>query len=480
MTALLLSLPGDVLIAILVNLDVEDLLCTLQASLENTCRALYVFCASTDYIWHNIKINYPLNLPHQVITNIPSAELRKHCVEGLRIDHNWRKNPPSLKTLSRIDNGGIIEQMQYLPPKWLVSMSRVSTSLRPTCVLSIWDCDTSGDAKRIKRFLLEPHGLSKFSASLSKDEKHVLVVIFNGHAEILTVYHIPLQDSDYLADPDKYISSRVIKNDMAGSVFEADICGETVSCLIAQFRMGRPSYQVLFLNTRSGNHVRADVNPFTKLQVRLFPDSFLLLSGVQSPQNLILRLYDASSFLQKLKTPANIHFDSGLSLGTPCAEYSFSAPGTIHQEYKLSTGNLSTAALIFPRGTNNRLVRFPVRSDDNGVTMSGPQSELRSQTFYKTAAHVDMSPEFIALGPCGQRAVWLERAWNEESDRTGFNVMKGAFSDQPGAVSNVGSLIPTYVALPFEVETCQSIAFDEAMGRVFLGLYTGEIYVLNL
>ncbi|KAJ3866539.1 hypothetical protein EV359DRAFT_36379, partial [Lentinula novae-zelandiae] len=99
---------------------------------------------------------------------------------------------------------------------------------------------------------------------------------------------------------------------------------------------------------------------------------------------------------------------------------------------------------------------------------------------YRTPAHVDMSPEFIALGPCGQRAVWLERAWNEESDRTGFNSMKGAFSGQPGAISNVGSLIPTYVALPFEVETCQSIAFDEAMGRVFLGLYTGEIYVLNL
>ncbi|KAJ3734326.1 hypothetical protein DFJ43DRAFT_1152521 [Lentinula guzmanii] len=478
MTSLLLSLPDDILITILVALNAQDLI-----SISLTCRALYVFCASTDYIWHTIDIDFPLNLSHQAIADISPAQLQKHCVDGLRVEYNWRKNPPSLKTLSRIEHGGIVDQIQYLAPQWLVSMARVSTSLGPTCVLSIWDCNISGDVKRIERISLEPRGLSKFSATLSEDRTHVLIVIFGSpRAEILRVYHIPLQ-TDYNADPNKYITSRLMANDVAESVFEADICGEIVSCLIARFDMGQPVYQLLFLDAKSGRHLRINVDvppPFTKLQVRLFPDSFLLLSGVEGPQNLVLRIYDTTSILKGLKHSNSDFSASRQSLGTPCAKYSSSALGSRSQEYKLSASHLSTvAALIFPSGTSNRFVRFPVHSDNEGVTRFGHQSELQSHTFHKPR-NVETYPEFISLGHRGQRAVWLERKWDEESDRIRFNLMKGSFpSDHSGDV-DVGPLLREHIALPFVVDTCQSMAFDEATGRIFLGLYTGEIYVLGL
>ncbi|KAJ3714243.1 hypothetical protein C8R42DRAFT_683471 [Lentinula raphanica] len=482
MTSSLLSLPDDVLIVILVALRARDLI-----SISLTCRALYVFCRNTDYIWHAIDIDLPLNLPHEDIGSISADELRRHCVEGLRVEHNWHNNPPNLKALSRIDHGGIIDQMQCLPPRWLVSMARVSTGLGPRCVLSIWDCDIPGHAKKIESISLEPRGLSRFAARLSDDRTHLSIVLFgSARAEIVRVYHIPLQ-AEHRDDSNKYITSRVMADSVVESVFEADIYGEVVSCLLARFETEQPVYQIMILNVKSGKHMRIHVDvPATivKLQIRLFPGSLLLLSGVQGPRNIFLKMYayDMTNSMRELESS---YTDSTSSprqnLGTSCAEYNTAPFGgrSLGVEYQLSKGHLSTiSALVFTGGTNNQIIRFPIHSDNNGTTTFQQQNSLQTFTFPR-ARDVEVYPESTALGLRGRRAVWLERKRDEDSDRMNFNLMKGSFpSNQSGAL-DVGPLLSEHKALPFGLDTCLSVAFDEAKGRVFLGLYTGDIYVLD-
>ncbi|KAG6873946.1 hypothetical protein C0995_008985 [Termitomyces sp. Mi166 len=81
--------------------------------------------------------------------------------------------------------------------------------------------------------------------------------------------------------------------------------------------------------------------------------------------------------------------------------------------------------------------------------------------------------DVICLGGMGRRAVWLRRHWETDN----FELMRGNFS-RDGS-SKVRSLFPRDMALPFEIQNCFSLAFDEATGRVYVGLHTGGLYVVN-
>lgn len=75
----------------------------------------------------------------------------------------------------------------------------------------------------------------------------------------LRVYCIPLHDSQFNGDHSAYLVMRISKNDLPGLVFDPRICGETVSCLIAN-STHPPMYCILFLNIRSGKYLIVDVD----------------------------------------------------------------------------------------------------------------------------------------------------------------------------------------------------------------------------
>lgn len=84
--------------------------------------------------------------------------------------------------------------------------------------------------------------------------------------------------------------------------------------------------------------------------------------------------------------------------------------------------------------------------------------------------------DIICLGPTGRRAVWLERRWDTDS----FTLMKATFFREGKHAAIVERLLPAHTAMPFEIYSCQSMAFEESTGRVCLGLHTGELYILQL
>ena len=84
------------------------------------------------------------------------------------------------------------------------------------------------------------------------------------------------------------------------------------------------------------------------------------------------------------------------------------------------------------------------------------------------------SIEVAKIGTRGHRAVWLEHNWESQQ----FRLMKMSVPvghDKP----HVGVLLPPDPELPFSPRECQSLAFDEVTGRVCLGLYTGDLYILD-
>lgn len=84
------------------------------------------------------------------------------------------------------------------------------------------------------------------------------------------------------------------------------------------------------------------------------------------------------------------------------------------------------------------------------------------------------SIEFVKIGTRGHRAVWLEHHWELQR----FRLMKLSVPVGHGKPS-VGVLLPSDPELPFSPRECQSLAFDEVTGRVCLGLYKGDLYILD-
>lgn len=180
--------------------------------------------------------------------------------------------------------------------------------------------------------------------------------------------------------------------------------------------------------------------------------------------------------LEKLKEGNSSTNTVLMTLGNPCAEYNC----TVYHptlEFHSSIGQFNTvAALSFPNQGPNLFIRFPVYSDSGGITRFETLEKPEIIPIQRSISSA--SCDQVSIGDWGRRAVWLERRW--DSDNPIPILMKAAFPSDGSVV--VGSLLPSQTALPlpFQMHTCQCLALDEAMGRVYVGLYTGDIYILDL
>ena len=86
----------------------------------------------------------------------------------------------------------------------------------------------------------------------------------------------------------------------------------------------------------------------------------------------------------------------------------------------------------------------------------------------------ESSAQLSQIGPRGVRAVWLEHNWETQLSR----VMKLAYDRNTGT-AKVGLLLPHDPELPFTPTMCHSLAFDEVSGRLCLGMYDGNVFMLD-
>lgn len=162
------------------------------------------------------------------------------------------------------------------------------------------------------------------------------------------------------------------------------------------------------------------------------------------------------------------------SLGPLIAEYSSRI--STEFDFYLAAG----AALETPSHISSLLFHSAFHQHTGkGYTFHYPSNPARHLTvgvpMQKFLTPVSASPDLVTLGGSGRRAVWRERRWDTDE----YRFMKGAFLPI-GESPLVEELLPRHLALPFDPQTCQSLAFDEATGRVCLGFHTGELYILDL
>lgn len=93
---------------------------------------------------------------------------------------------------------------------------------------------------------------------------------------------------------------------------------------------------------------------------------------------------------------------------------------------------------------------------------------------FKTPPNVTLEP--MCMGKLGYRAVWLEHQWNSDELR----LMRATFPAMGDSRPIMVSLLhPASFALPFEPFKVKSMHLEESSGRVWVGIVTGEIYLLE-
>jgi hypothetical protein len=124
------------------------------------------------------------------------------------------------------------------------------------------------------------------------------------------------------------------------------------------------------------------------------------------------------------------------------------------------------------RAGGGHLVHFCTEDVNNNGKPADQPKIIEPQKFTVPGS---TSIEVVKIGTRGHRAVWLEHNWELQQ----FRLMKLSAPVAGHGKPSVGVLLPPDPELPFTPRECQSLAFDEVTGRVCLGLYTGNLYILD-
>jgi len=273
-----------------------------------------------------------------------------------------------------------------------------------------------------------------------------------------------------------------------GSFYEARVSGNIVATAIARFAgpTDPPTHQILLVNTLTGAQLIVDPElpeALTQLHLELCSERIIMTgvrNWVRNLNSVIVRVHDLPRAIldppDKLGEPIP---DVGASvLGPPVAEHETleianvdftppSAPLSHNPTFLPLISSSSYQPVGNVRRSGAYMFYFPLDQD----------GEIRMRRFHVADR---ASADFMCLGQTGRRAIWLEHRWEHGWEADEFFLMKGSFSPDVDKEPVVAPLLPRHLALPFELHTCQSLAFEEASGLICLGLHTGELYILEL
>lgn len=113
--------------------------------------------------------------------------------------------------------------------------------------------------------------------------------------------------------------------------------------------------------------------------------------------------------------------------------------------------------------------QYPLRLSDDDQAIKPSPIQFSYRALMRHHAYVI---DAVCHGVTGHRAVWIEFNVDKEKRKL---IKTSTNTDGPV----VDILVATDPALPFTPAECHTLAFDEATGRVCVGLYEGELYILD-
>ncbi|KAI0955830.1 hypothetical protein AcV7_006393 [Taiwanofungus camphoratus] len=484
----LTSIPEDILLEVAAYLSVTDVL-----SLKQTCRVLHAF-GSTDYLWHSLipGLDLPLDIPPGVpYTALSSDELQKIVIKAIRLEANWQRRTPRVKrTRALVHNTreAYVDEMHLVPGgKWLLTAQRYrQRDGRQSCHINLWSLSNINDAYRVAS--IEITGAYRSSALELQEDAGLatLVVGMNDERDVIEVHSVSLQDrvdfSCYMC-PSRTASRRItVPSHPRGAhilpvIHQLAVADGVIAATVVAHG-GESPLQILLANARAGRarwvHPRL-LELFSFLWVRLRDGHLLLLGTIRS--SLVLRIYRLPP---SVRAGAARIYDAQdeledcelVELGMVVAEYEDPIEQDsveLHDIARVSPASMSfLTVLIFYSFTDAlsgvaQLTRFPLSLSPRTATKAGA-----TRYFFMPP---DASAQLAQVGATG-RAVWLEHNWETQ--------LKRIMRYQPrGVGKEIGVLLPPDPELPFTPNTCHSLAFDEITGRLCLGMYDGELYVLD-
>jgi hypothetical protein len=213
------------------------------------------------------------------------------------------------------------------------------------------------------------------------------------------------------------------------------------------------------------------------LRFILLPGRIILI-GVRLRKNLVIYVYDFRPASLVLPSSEDWIVEKE-SAGVLTLQQEFQFPAGFYYHIPYGSGEKELEPVHFS------IIVFPpldYDSSGSGHVLTIPLNSVGGESDRKRKVRrMDfrmargLTAEHVRMGLTGRRAVWLQRRWDTDE----FELIKADFVSTSGT-TKVDLLLPKHLVLPFETHTCCALAFDEGIGRVCVGLHTGDVYILDL
>ncbi|KDQ59271.1 hypothetical protein JAAARDRAFT_57193 [Jaapia argillacea MUCL 33604] len=500
------ALPEDILLEIFLRLSIIDAL-----SLKQTCRVLHVV-GSLDYLWHQLASNLGLALdvpPDRTLSSLKGAEIQQTAVEALRLERNWQKATSRIKRLTPVRYGiadmSIDEMQLSCGGRWLVTAQRNRLRGRISTTITIWSLKDITDVYRAACFEA-PGYFYQYAARISRDEAIALVAltVMMNSEELLQIYEVPLGErlaSDYSILDQPRLRNRIGKpHGAAGIFYHVSICDNLVAASLVEVSVGpNTTHRVCLINTLTDAQCWINIQPkecLSRWEMRLFSDQIVFVGSMDDA--LVVRTYNLPICMlmkghgrMSSYTPVGQTFQQD-DLGDPILDcvvaklpqamtfFTSKASELLGSPSSTTPPTLTFLTFRFLEGVPSRLyaARVPLRCTKSTNCTKGHNHGTR----FAVSPSIAMVPsaqtaERVQIGVEGRRAVWLDR--NLETEEVKVMKLSALSTNGISSTYKVGVLLPEYPVLPFRPSACRSLAFDEVTGRLCLGLFTGEFYVLD-
>ncbi|KAK7690697.1 hypothetical protein QCA50_005796 [Cerrena zonata] len=475
------DLPEDILLEIARCLSVQDVL-----ALKQTCRVLHAF-GSTEYLWHLLVKHF--DLPIGTPSDSPPDELQRQTIKAIKLERNWRRDLPVIKGSEMIlgPNREPFAHMELLREgKWLLTAQRYHRLLmtRITTRMSVWSLANVSHPSRLFHVEISGTYRSSTMALRKNDSFATLVVAFNeDEEEILEVHSFPLRVRPGMLASSSGVIQRLSLPSYPvpgrGVIQDVGLADDIIVITLAIFGdEGGVSFHIVLASADKGQPCWVD-SKFTQglncIRVRLYRGRIFIVG--QQGNTTVVRIHKLPQHILSWNSPSLAESDV-IDIGPVESNY----------VYTLPKGMISmTDELHVPRQFHKTIpiVMFDVvgavirstRIQSSGCAISFPY-DLRGNAKEGSSTVLPCpdatSQQLAQIGATGYRMVWLEHDLETGRNR----VMR--YSMQTGSRKHLhGVLLPAKANLPFALNACNALAFDEVSGRLCLAFYDGSLHVLD-